>query len=153
VKKGEKVFFIVALILSVLAVASVIERKMRKGDGHSVKDYYEWSEDAEKGYVLYKKSGCNSCHRALRTGEIGVAPVLDGEGTRRTKQWLEAYFKDPESLVPGTAHTGKFGPDFRFLDDEKQSLLVSFLNGLKSSPGSSNYPRPPFELDKKPKTD
>ena len=151
-KKGEKVFFVVSVVLAVLAVASVIERNMRK-NGHSVKDYYEWSPDAKKGYVLYKKSGCNSCHRALRTGEIGVAPVLDGEGTRRTEQWLWSYFKDPEKLVPGSAHTGKLGPDFRTYSNEKQKLLVAFLKGLKSSPGSSNYPVPPFKLDQNTKGD
>jgi len=146
VKKGEKVFFVVSVILSVLAVTSVIERNMRK-DGPSIKDHYEWSDDGKKGYVLYKKSGCNSCHRALRTGEIGVAPVLDGEGTRRTEQWLQAYFKNPEDVVPGSAHTGKLGPDFRMLSDESKKLFVAFLKGLKSSPGSSTYPRPPFKLD------
>jgi len=149
VKKGEKIFFVVSIVLSVLAIASVIERNSRKGATHSSKDYYEWSAEAEEGYVLYKKSGCNSCHRALRTGEIGVAPVLDGEGTRRTKKWLQAYFNAPQELVSGTAHTGKFGPDFRPYSKEDKRLLVAFLVGLKSNPGSSNYPKPPFKLDKK----
>jgi len=146
VKKGEKIFFSVSVVLAVLAVTSVIERKMRT-DGGSIKDHYEWSDEGKKGYVLYKKSGCNSCHRALRTGEIGVAPVLDGVGTRRTEQWLQAYFNNPENQVPGSAHTGKLGPNFQLLDNESKRLFVSFLKGLKSVPGSPNYPRPPFELD------
>jgi cbb3-type cytochrome oxidase cytochrome c subunit len=149
VKKGEKIFFVVSIVLSVLAIASVIERNMRKDATHSSKDYSEWSAEAEKGYVLYKKSGCNSCHRALRTGEIGVAPVLDGEGTRRSEKWLQAYFKNPQDVVPGTAHIGNFGPDFRPYSEEDKRLLVEFLKVLKSNPGSSNYPKPPFELDKK----
>ncbi len=146
-KKGEKIFFAVSIVLTVLAVTSVIERKMRKGETPSSKDYYEWSAEAEKGYVLYKKSGCNSCHRALRTGEIGVAPVFDGEGTRRTEAWLQGYFNDPEKLVSGSAHTGKFGPDFRLLSATDKALFIVFLKGLKSNPGSSNYPTPPFKLD------
>ena len=85
------------------------------------------------------------CHRALGVGEIGVAPVLDGEGTRRTKEWLAAYFQDPASLVPGTAHDGSLGPDLRRLGDRERELVVAFLAGLRANPGSPNHPRPPPE--------
>jgi hypothetical protein len=79
----------------------------------------------------------------LGVGEIGVAPVLDGEGTRRTEEWLSTYFRNPASLVPGTAHDGSFGPNLRLLSERDSDLVVAFLAGLKANPGSPNHPRPP----------
>jgi cytochrome c2 len=105
-----------------------------------------WNEAGLEGHTVYRGMGCNSCHRALGVGEVGVAPVLDGVGTRRTLEWLESYLKDPESLVPGTAHNGSFGPDFRELEESERSLLAAFLFALKANPGSPNYPGPPLQV-------
>jgi hypothetical protein len=81
----------------------------------------------------------------MGVGEIGAAPVLDGEGTRRTMTWLADYFRNPGALVPGTAHDGSLGPDFRKLSEEERRLLVAFLFGLKANPGSPSYPTPPLD--------
>lgn len=145
-KKGERIFFWVSGVIAVLAVLSVAGRYSGDDKPREARDYYEWSDAADEGYKLYKSSGCNSCHRALRMGEAGVAPVLDGEGTRRDEPWLIAYLQDPESRVPGSAHSpDRMGPDFGQFDASQQQYLVAFLLGLKSSPGSSNYPVPPFK--------
>jgi len=146
VKRGEKVMFGVSIALAVAAVLQVAMRTSSSDKPRQPRDYSEWTEDALKGYELYKKEGCNSCHRVLRVGEIGVAPVLDGEGTRRSSEWLRAYFDNPPSVVPGTAHDGSLGPDFRVLGGKEQELLVAFMASLKSNPGSSNYPVPPSAL-------
>ena len=142
-KRGEKIMFSVSAVLTVLAVLMVAGRTSNSDKPRQPRDYTEWTEDALHGYQLYKKSGCNSCHRVLRMGENGVAPVLDGEGTRRSREWLRAYFDNPPSVVPGSAHDGSLGPDFRILDREEQKLLAAFMASLKSNPGSSNYPVPP----------
>ncbi len=107
------------------------------------RDFYEWTELALKGHTLYRSMGCNSCHRAMGVGEVGVGPVLDGEGTKRSKRWINDYLLDPSSQVPGTAHDGSLGPDFRTLAQDQRQLLGAFLSALKSNPGSPNYPRPP----------
>lgn len=127
---------------------SVLWRTVGGSGPRTPRDYYEWSAGAIQGYDRYKVSGCNSCHRVLRMGEAGVAPVLDGEGTRRSEQWLKAYFRNPEKVVPGSAHTGSLGPDFRQLSDQEREEFVAFLKSLKSNPGSANYPVPPHMLDK-----
>jgi len=129
-----------------LAIAAVLQVGVRLSgaDGpRQPRDYSEWTEKAQAGYLLYKSKGCNSCHRVLRMGENGVAPVLDGEGTRRNLEWLQDYFEDPGSVVPGSAHDGRLGPDFRIFDTSERALLVAFMISLKSNPGSSNYPVPP----------
>ena len=143
-KKGERIFFWVSGVIAVLAVASVAGRYSGEDTPHKARDYYEWNDAADQGYKQYKENGCNSCHRVLRMGEAGVAPVLDGEGTRRSEQWLSAYMQAPESMVPGSAHgTDKMGPDFSQFDARQKQFFVKFLVSLKSNPGSSNYPVPP----------
>ncbi len=128
----------------ILAIVSVAGRYAGDQSPRKARDYYEWSNAAEEGYKLYKSNGCNSCHRVLRMGEIGVAPVLDGEGTRRSEKWIRDYMNDPESMVKGTAHSaGRFGPGFAQFDAQQKKYFVKFLFGLKSNPGSSNYPVPP----------
>jgi len=147
VKKGERIFFWVSGVIAILAVISVAGRNTGDSKPHKARDYYEWNDAAGEGYKQYKENGCNSCHRVLRMGEAGVAPVLDGEGTRRSEQWLIAYMQNPESMVPGSAHgVDKMGPDFGQFDEQQQQYFVKFLVSLKSNPGSSNYPVPPGRL-------
>lgn len=146
-KKGERVVFIIAAILAVVAVTSTLWRVLSSdGESRSARDYYIWSDDALLGYEVYKKKGCKNCHKVLRMGESGVAPVLDGEGTRRSADWISEYFKDPLTRVKGSAHAGGMAPDFRQLDTKDRKLLTEFIKGLKSNPGSSNYPVPPERL-------
>ncbi len=141
-KLGEKLMFGFAVVIAVLAVAKGVRYI---SEPRKPRDYYEWNAASLKGHTLYRQLGCNSCHRALGVGEIGVAPVLDGTGTKRTLEWLQSYMKDPGKLVPGTAHDGSLGPDFRTLQGEQQALLAAFLFALKANPGSPNYPKPPLQ--------
>ena len=143
-KLGEKLMFGFAALIAVAAVGKGL-RQINAMEPAKPRDYYEWTDDGLQGHALYRSMGCNSCHRALGVGEIGVAPVLDGEGTRRTPKWLARYFREPAALVPGTAHDGSLGPDFRALRVRERNLLVAFLTGLKANPGSPNHPRPPPE--------
>ncbi len=127
-------------------VAGVAKGVKYLADPSKPRDYYEWTDAGLEGHRVYRRMGCNSCHRALGVGEIGVAPVLDGEGTRRTLQWLNAYMSDPTALVPGSAHDGSLGPDFRKLSNADRELLSAFLFSLKANPGSPNFPRPPLPV-------
>lgn len=135
--------FAFAAVVVVLAVTKGL-RHVAGERPFPVRDYYEWSEAALEGHKVYRRLGCNSCHRAMGVGEIGVAPVLDGEGTRRSLEWLQAYFDDPASIVPGTAHDGSLGPDLGALAASERRLLSAFLFALKANEGSPNYPVPPL---------
>jgi cbb3-type cytochrome oxidase cytochrome c subunit len=144
-KLGEKVMFGAAVLIAVAAVGKTVMQARATGPAQ-VRDFYEWTEAGLEGQAMYGQLGCNNCHRAMGTGEIGVAPVLDGEGTRRTRDWLARYFENPTALVAGSAHDGHLGPDFRRLPAEQRHVLVEFLFGLKAGPASPNYPRPPLKL-------
>ena len=141
-KRGEQVMFGLAVLVAVAAVGKAVVQS-RAAVAPQPRDFYQWTEAGLKGHVLYRESGCHNCHRAMGVGEIGVAPVLDGEGTRRTLEWLKRYLENPLSLVPGSAHDGHLGPDFRLLADGQRHLLAEFLFGLKAGPASPNYPKPP----------
>lgn len=144
-KLGEKVMFGVAVLVVIAAVGKGVMQSRAANSAPQVRDFYEWSEAGLKGKALYGQLGCNNCHRAMGVGEIGHAPVLDGEGTRRTRDWLRRYFDNPLSLVPGSAHDGHLGPDLRTLSADDRHLLAEFLFGLKAGAASPNYPRPPAD--------
>ena len=138
-KLGEKVMFGLSALIVVAAVGKGVMTARNPG---VPREYYEWTQEGLQGHEVYRRLGCNNCHRTLGVGEIGVAPSLDGSGTRRTLAWLQRYFDDPAALVPGSAHDGRLGPDLRRLEPEERRLLAQFLFGLKSNPGSPNYPKP-----------
>lgn len=142
-KRGEQVMFGLAVLVVLAAVGKAVVQS-RAANAAQPRDYYEWTQAGLQGHAVYRESGCHNCHRAMGVGEIGVAPVLDGEGTRRTRDWLQRYFENPLSLVPGSAHDGHLGPDFRRLADAQRHLLAEFLFGLKAGPASPNYPKPPI---------
>lgn len=141
-KFGEKLMFGITVLVAVAAVGKAVVQARAPGP-KPVRDFYEWTEAGLQGQARYGELGCNNCHRAMGTGEIGSAPVLDGEGTRRTRDWLVRYFDDPTALVPGSAHDGHLGDDFRSLADADRHVLVEFMFGMKAGPGSPNYPVPP----------
>ncbi|MDE0308515.1 MAG: cytochrome c [Acidiferrobacterales bacterium] len=145
-KLGEKIMFGFAIIVVIAAVGKGY-RQFTAEDRPPPKNYYEFDEVGLQGHLVYRKMGCNSCHRAMGTGEVGVAPVLDGVGTRRTREWLHQYLTDPETLVPGTAHHGNLGPDFRLLEADQRTKLAAFLSGLRANPNSPNYPIKPIVSD------
>ncbi len=139
-KLGEKIVFGFAAVVVIAAGArgyQVITAEQPSMPKH----YYEWDQTGLDGHYLYRELGCKNCHRSMGTGEVGVAPVLDGVGTRRTPEWLQQYLADPGSLVEGTAHDGSFAPDFRSYDNAQRELLAAYLVGLRANPNSPNYPR------------
>jgi hypothetical protein len=143
-KAGEKFVFGFSFLVAIIAIGGGI-RRLQHHEPAKLREYYNWTQAGLDGHFVYRSMGCNNCHRAMGVGEVGLAPVLDGEGTRRTRDWLERYFQDPGALVEATAHDGRLGPDFRSLKTEERAGLVAFLYGLKSNPGSPNYPKPPIE--------
>lgn len=143
-KLGEKLMFGFAILIAVAAVSKGL--KQMGGEPRKARNYQEWNEVALQGHTLYRSMGCNSCHRAMGVGEVGIAPVLDGEGTKRSPAWIDDYLRDPVAMVPGSAHDGSLGPDFRVLTDDQRQLLSAFLVALKANPGSPSHPRPPPSL-------
>lgn len=140
-KTGEKVVIGLSVLLLILALAvgAYVSRKAK----NPPKDYFIESPMANAGMTLARKEGCNQCHLFMKNGEFGVAPVLEGEGTKRTKEWIIAYINDPKSKIENTRHNGKELTDFSNYTPEQKQQLIEFLFAMKSNPGSSNYVAPP----------
>lgn len=140
-KTGEKVIIAISILLVITAVSVGI--MVSKKAKNPPKDYFVESPSANAGYKLAMHEGCNQCHRIMKTGEYGVAPVLEGEGTKRGKEWITAFINKPSSKIENTRHDGKALTDFSKYTTEEKQQLIDFLDAMKSNPGSSNYVVPP----------
>jgi quinol-cytochrome oxidoreductase complex cytochrome b subunit/cytochrome c2 len=77
-------------------------------------------EFAVEGALIYQKSQCGSCHMVNGVG-AKLGPPLNGLKRRRTEEWVERHFRDPQALSPGSIM-----PPYRFTPSEMQKL-VSYL--------------------------
>jgi quinol-cytochrome oxidoreductase complex cytochrome b subunit/cytochrome c551/c552 len=75
-------------------------------------------EFAVAGAVLYQKSQCGSCHAVNGVG-VKLGPPLNGVKQRRTEQWVEKHFRDPQALSPGSIM-----PPYRFTPGEMEKIVA-----------------------------
>jgi ubiquinol-cytochrome c reductase cytochrome b subunit len=56
-----------------------------------------------------------------------TGPVLNGVGSRRTKQWIIDHFNDPQKMSPGTIM-----PPYKFSPKDMEAI-TSYLLGLPAA--------------------
>lgn len=79
--------------------------------------------NAVDGAQLFVTSGCGGCHKVNGIGgEMG--PSLNGVSTRRSKEWIEGHFDNPQKFSPGSIM-----PPYRFAPSD-QDALISYLLSL-----------------------
>jgi cytochrome c2 len=142
-QQGEKVIFAASALIGVIAVVMLILGMTGVIHLTDKTETYEFTPETDAGYTLFKTNGCNNCHVLYNMGEWGDGPGLDGEGTRRSREWVSSYLKRPAEMVRGTRHDGKFATDFSEFSDKERVSLEALLMSIKSLPGSPNYPKPP----------
>ncbi len=151
-KTGEKIMFIVAgafVLLALLGfIAMLIIQSKSDKPLFETKTHFELSEEGKKGSEAFRLNGCTTCHRALRNGtNMGRTAELDGIGSRRTLQWIEAFLADPEKNygAPTVDHgaTPKRADYVSRLPAETRHQIAVFLSELKSERGSSTAEAPP----------
>jgi ubiquinol-cytochrome c reductase cytochrome b subunit len=71
-----------------------------------------------KGAQVYVTSACASCHKVNGAGG-GIGPPLNGLFDRRTKEWVEAHFADPQKLSPGSIM-----PPYHFKPEDRDALML-----------------------------
>ncbi|OIO70009.1 MAG: hypothetical protein CO186_02330 [Zetaproteobacteria bacterium CG_4_9_14_3_um_filter_49_83] len=151
-KPGEKILFTVAGLFVVFAVIAfiIMQVVISKSDKplFETKTHAELSEEGQLGSRLFRENGCTTCHRALRNGtNMGRTADLDGIGSRRTQEWLNAFLQSPESTYG--SQTIDHGPGQRSAayvsEMPKQDLhaIATFLSELISDQGSSSAAVPP----------
>lgn len=143
-KQGERVLFFMVAVLLVFGFVFWLLAITGTTDVMRVRDVYEESPEANEGYELVRAQACRNCHNVLKIGEWGLAPGLDGEGTRRTYEWIRAYLEDPMRQMQGKSlHDGKYATDFSEITPHQKDRIATFLFAQKSMPGSANYSEPP----------
>jgi hypothetical protein len=149
-KSGEKILFGIVVVfigLAVIAYAALETYRMSRTEPMFVnKTHYNFSEEGQLGSVIFRKSGCTACHRALRNGtNMGLS--LDGVGSLRSLDWLVGFLADPEKTYG--AKTFDHGPSPKEaayvaeMPEKDRHAMAVFISELKSDQGSSSAPVPP----------
>ncbi len=73
---------------------------------------------AVEGAIIYQKSQCASCHLVNGVG-VKLGPPLNGLKQRRTQQWVEDHFRNPQALSPGSIM-----PPYRFTPSEMEKIVA-----------------------------
>ncbi len=149
-KPGEKILFGIFGVFCVAAVIgyAVLEYVRLNSDKplFEANTHYVFTEEGLRGSVIFRESGCTSCHRAMRNG-TNMGLNLDGSGTRRTEQWLLDFLQRPEEMYgyPTVDHgqPPKEAASTSTMAESDQRAIASFLYGLKSEQGSPSSPLPP----------
>ena len=149
-KSGEKILFSIVGAFIVLATIGYIAlekyRLSRTEPMFEVKTHYDFNEEGQLGSRLFREAGCTACHRALRNGtNMGLS--LDGVGSSRTLDWIEAFLANPEQTYG--AKTFDHGPSPKEaayvakLPEKDRHAIAVFISELKAEQGSSSAPMPP----------
>jgi ubiquinol-cytochrome c reductase cytochrome b subunit len=78
---------------------------------------------AMRGAVIYRESQCGACHVVNGSGEE-TGPPLNGVGQRRTSEWLEAHFRNPQKFDPQSVM-----PAYDFPADDMKAI-VDYMQSL-----------------------
>lgn len=153
-KYGEKVLFSIFGAFLLVAMASFIALEAFRAESPKPMfqnlTHFTLSPLGEKGSVIYRKSGCSSCHRAMREG-TNMGLDLDGIGSRRSQEWIENFLSDPERTYMKTykAVTFDHGPAPKEaayvaqMSKKDRHAMAVFLSELTADRGSADAPEPP----------
>ncbi len=151
-KSGEKILLSVFGVFFVLAcIGYVILESVRLTSDKPMfqqTTFFDFSPEGKMGAGIYQASNCNACHRSMRSGtSMGLS--LDGIGSKRSVEWLEAFLGDPENVYGApTIDHGMRPKEAAFISDmsaEDRRLLAVYLSELRAVPGSSVAKVPPPE--------
>ena len=84
---------------------------------------------AQAGEAVYRREGCNACHRVFGNGAT-YGPSLDGVGSRRDAAWLAGYMREPRPGVNAKSYRVQM-PSYVGLGEAKLRALVAYLQALR----------------------
>ena len=149
-KPGEKVLFIIFGVFLVAAVIGYITLEAVRMHSHKpmfvIRTHYDLTPEGDRGSVIFRKSRCTDCHRAMNNG-TNMGLDLDGLGSVKTKEWILAFLRDPEKTYPTkTFDHGAAPKEAAYV--AKMPLadldaMATFISELKADRGSPSAPQPP----------
>lgn len=149
-KPGEKVLFGIFGVFIVVAVTGyiVLETIRMRSDKplYTIKTHYDLSPEGERGSVIFRKSRCTLCHRAMNNG-TNMGLDLDGIGSSKTQEWLLAFMRDPEkNYGTATVDHGQAPKEAAYVSAMPLAdlhAIAVFLSELKADRGSPAAELPP----------
>jgi cbb3-type cytochrome oxidase cytochrome c subunit len=75
-------------------------------------------QTAVEGAMLYQTNHCNVCHQVNGVG-MKTGPALNGVAQRRTREWLEEHFVNPQKVSPGTTM-----PPYKFGSKDMDRMIT-----------------------------
>ncbi len=151
-KSGEKILLSIFGVFFVLACIGylVLEGVRANSDKpmYVQTTFFNFSPEGKEGAGLYLKANCNACHRSMRSGtSMGLS--LDGIGSKRSVEWIEAFFMDPEKTYGAvTLDHGSPPKEAAYIarmSKQERHLLAVYLSELRADAGSSVAKVPPPE--------
>lgn len=149
-KPGEKILFTVFGAFLALAVIGYVVLEMVRSQMtepmFASRTSFNLSAEGQRGSGLFRKNNCTACHRAMRNGtNHGI--ILDGVGSRRSQQWLEAFLNHPEAnWATATIDHGLPPKEAAYvtrLPPQDLHDIAMFLSELKAEQGSAMAQKPP----------
>jgi sulfur oxidation c-type cytochrome SoxX len=86
------------------------------------------------GRRIFQDMNCAYCHKIGGKGGV-VGPELDKVAGEESVEWLEKHFRDPKSVVPGSAM-----PQLHLLPDEIVAL-TAYMKSLAGEPFTKEAPK------------
>jgi ubiquinol-cytochrome c reductase cytochrome b subunit len=78
---------------------------------------------AVEGAMIYQQNKCGACHQVNGAG-VKMGPTLNGLNQRRSREWIEEHFANPQKLSPGTVM-----PPYKF-NSKDMDRITSYLVAL-----------------------
>ncbi len=140
IRVGEWIVIIGSVLVVTLAVVmgTIIYQKPPP----VVRTYIESAASIE-GELIFRRENCFSCHEVFSNG-ASYGPSLDGVGSKRTGDWLQAYMRNPRPGVSVKPYRLRM-PSYQYLGEEKIDVLVSYLQGLRTLDENGNLVSPAEE--------
>jgi ubiquinol-cytochrome c reductase cytochrome b subunit len=92
-----------------------------KLDARNAKALESAPQFAVEGAMVYQQYGCVNCHQVNGVG-MKVGPALNGLAGRRSPEWVEEHFANPQKLSPGSMM-----PPFKFTPHELDRITTYLM--------------------------
>ena len=149
-KPGEKVLFTIFGVFLVVAVLGYIALEVVRTHSQKpmfvIKTHYDLTPEGDRGSVIFRKSRCTDCHRAMNNG-TNMGLDLDGLGSSKSKEWILSFLRDPEKVYPTkTVDHGMALKEAAYVAAMPLAdldAMATFISELKADRGSPSAPQPP----------
>jgi quinol-cytochrome oxidoreductase complex cytochrome b subunit len=102
--------------------AAALARFLKKLTPENVAALEAAPQAAVEGAMIYDAQHCNVCHQVNGAG-MKTGPSLNGVAQRRTREWLEEHFLNPQKMSPGTTM-----PPYKFKSKDMDRILTYLLS-------------------------